>query len=950
MRLFRSLAAPLALASLVALGPVLVGPDAHAQTPKERLERAQNAALRGDYATAEKELLEIKGGPERAQALLEKAKLELLLGRYGDAAKTAKSAQSLGKEGKVRGAALQAEALAAQGKVQEAVDALKGVQGDDKAFHAKLLLGELLIRQGKRSDARTPLKSLIDDYNNDLILDSDAEGLTLIGRAAHLLRNAREANNAFNLAEKAGGNKRVDTLLARAELFLDKHDPGHAGSVVKDALKLAPRNPHVHAAMARVKLESSMDFAAAESEINQALEVNPNLTSAFLVRAGLSLRDMDIEQADKAADKGLGVDPTDLPLLSMKAAIRYLADDPKGFEAAKKKVLGQNPEYSTMFQIIGEYAEWEHRYEDIVKMMQEAVVIDKADARAWATLGLNHIRSGNEKDGLEALRKAWEKDRFNVRVYNTLNLYEKNIPTEYVSVEGTRFVIRYAKDEKAILERYVPKMLDEAYESMVKRYGFRPKEPVHIELYADSEHFSIRTSGLPNVGIQGVCFGQTLAALSPAAAPFNWGNVLWHELGHVFAIQQSKNHVPRWYTEGLSEYETIVRRPEWQREEDPSLYAALKAGRVPSVEGFNRAFTHVDSVDQVVVAYYAASQILVFMVKEFGFPKVVSMLPKWGEGKRTPQVVREALGITPDELDKRFRAWLEKSFERYKKQYVPDLHAPPLDDARKAAKADPKNAKKLVELALALYADGQAPEGDAVIQEALKVDPKEPNAHYVLVKKALSKKDLKEAQRVLEKMFKDGHDGYALRMKAADIAEAQKELPKMKQNLEEAAKLDPSQAEPFQALYDLAHKQKDEAGELAALRRLAMLDQHERRVWVRLLRLLVKQGLWEEARQVGEGAMFIDVSNPEVHRLYARALARTGRFISAVYELNSAILCKPQTKDLIEIYGELAKAYEKLSQPEMAKQAAEFKRQLESIPAPKGDDKKKPEPVDAEET
>jgi hypothetical protein len=134
-----------------------------------------------------------------------------------------------------------------------------------------------------------------------------------------------------------------------------------------------------------------------------------------------------------------------------------------------------------------------------------------------------------------------------------------------VSVEGTRFVIRYAKDEKAILERYVPKMLDEAYEHGA-RYGFRPKEPVHIELYADSEHFSIRTSGLPNVGIQGVCFGQTLAALSPAAAPFNWGNVLWHELGHVFAIQQSKNHVPRWYTEGLSEYETIVRRPEWQRE------------------------------------------------------------------------------------------------------------------------------------------------------------------------------------------------------------------------------------------------------------------------------------------------------------------------------------------------------------------------------------------------
>ena len=72
--------------------------------------------------------------------------------------------------------------------------------------------------------------------------------------------------------------------------------------------------------------------------------------------------------------------------------------------------------------------------------------------------------------------------------------------------------------------------------------------------------------------------------MSPRAEPFNWGNVLWHELAHVFAIQLSKNHVPRWFTEGLSEYETIIRRPEWQREDDPALYAALEGKRVPPID------------------------------------------------------------------------------------------------------------------------------------------------------------------------------------------------------------------------------------------------------------------------------------------------------------------------------------------------------------------------------
>src|SRR5262249_51401347 len=207
--------------------------------------------------------------------------------------------------------------LAAQGKVAEAIAACKEVEGEEGARRARLLLGELLIRSGKRAEARAPLMTLVQDYNDDKITQTDPVGLTLVGRAAHLLRSPRDANDAYNAAEKAGGKKIVETLLDRAELFLDKYDPGHAGEVVKEAVKLAPRNPEVHVTLARVKLENAMDFEGAESEVRQALEVNPNHTGAFFVRAGLALRDMDIAAADAAADKGLSVNPSDLELLSM---------------------------------------------------------------------------------------------------------------------------------------------------------------------------------------------------------------------------------------------------------------------------------------------------------------------------------------------------------------------------------------------------------------------------------------------------------------------------------------------------------------------------------------------------------------------------------------------------------------------------------------------------------
>ena len=64
--------------------------------------------------------------------------------------------------------------------------------------------------------------------------------------------------------------------------------------------------------------------------------------------------------------------------------------------------------------------------------------------------------------------------------------------------------------------------------------------------------------------------------------------VLWHELGHVFAIQLSKiSRVPRWFTEGLSEYETLIARPDWRRENDADLYGAVASSALPSIGELN---------------------------------------------------------------------------------------------------------------------------------------------------------------------------------------------------------------------------------------------------------------------------------------------------------------------------------------------------------------------------
>jgi Tfp pilus assembly protein PilF len=848
------------------------------------------------------------GPAAAASSPLDAAAAALGEGRFDEADRLATQAMAAGGQ-RLVALALKARILAAQGKPDAAIALLepnKTAQGVG-GRRVRLALGELLIGAGRRADAEPLLLEFANEYGSDAISSTDAEGLAMVGRAMHLLRHAKDANTAFKESVRADKN-RVETLLWWAALFEDYYDPGDAEAEINEVLKLEPKSADAMVLLARLKQDEAFDFDAAEKLVKDALAINPRQTGAFAVRAGMALRDGDLDAANAACDAGLAVDPANLELLSLRAAARYLADDRAGFDVAKRAIFARNKEYSRAYGIIGEYAEWEHRYDDVVAMMKEAVALDPKDGKAWAQLGMWQTRAGLEQEGTKSLEEWWKRDHFNVRAYNTLErLYTRWIPSDYESKVSGIFDVRYPKAERAVLERYVPRMLGEAWAQMKVHYMMAPTVPVHVEMYESREHFSVRTSGLPSIGIQGVCFGHVVAAMSPASEPFNWGNVLWHELGHVFAIQISKNHVPRWFTEGLSEYETMIRRPEWQRELDPELYAALKSGRLPGAVDMNRVFTHAESDVDVTVAYYAASQMLAFTAEQFGFPKITRALSLWGEGKRTPEVLREAFGVAPAEYDARFRAWARARLARYDGQYMFTLRPRPLDEAKAAAAANPKNASARVAHALALLHAHKADEAAAELDAALASDPADKDAHFLAAKLASMRKDAEGPAKHLRAIQAAGGDGFTIQMALAGIADDKGDKAGQRAALEAAHRFDPTQPEPMRGLYDLASADKRDADALTALRELARLDQHDRRAWKRLLEKLVADKQWDEARRVGEGAVYVDVQSAAVHVGYAQALAAGGEHEAAAFELESALLCESKPPEKAQAHALLAR-------------------------------------------
>ncbi len=178
-------------------------------------------------------------------------------------------------------------------------------------------------------------------------------------------------------------------------------------------------------------------------------------------------------------------------------------------------------------------------------------------------------------------------------------------------------------------------------------------------------------------------------------------------------------------------------------------------------------------------------------------------------------------------------------------------------------------------------------------------------AHYLAAK--LGADDPAAAKAHLDAIKSAGGDGFQVEMGFAELAEKRKDKAALRASLDAAHRFDPSQVEPVQGLFRLATEEKRDADALSALRELTMLDQHDRKGWGLLLQRLVDAKQWDEAKKVGESAIFVDVESPLLHTNYARALAATGAHEKAVFELESALACDPKPKGAATAHALLAR-------------------------------------------
>ncbi len=90
------------------------------------------------------------------------------------------------------------------------------------------------------------------------------------------------------------------------------------------------------------------------------------------------------------------------------------------------------------------------------------------------------------------------------------------------------------------------------------------------------------------------------------------------------------------------------------------MIAAIQDKKLLPIAELDRGFIHPEYPAQVTVSYFQAGRICDYIQTRWGAQKLLDMVHAFAERKTTPDVIRQHLGMEPEEFDREFLAALDK--------------------------------------------------------------------------------------------------------------------------------------------------------------------------------------------------------------------------------------------------------------------------------------------------
>ena len=548
------------------------------------------------------------------------------------------------------------------GRIDEAIADLESLERNRYSSPAHLLRLALLYRErGHKEDYLQTLGRALERARQAFRYGPSSDLVVVLGRISELQGdNPKTILNSLYAMLMEQAPDYAPGFLAAGDLACRKWDYQLAAEYYEKALKIQKDNQDALAGLAECYWKSS--DPRLEEHLERLLALNPNHPRARAIQVEMALDVGKTEEALRIIDEALAVNPNRMEMLALQSAAWFLLDSSTSMALTQRRALELNPQASEVLRVTGRIASRHYRFREAAEFERRALEMDPDDYLARAYYAFDLLRLGDAEEGRRQLEQAFKADRYNVTVFNMLNLLDSL--QRFETIERGPFVLQLPRKEAPILANDILALVQEAYAAYTRKYDVELEKPIRVQLFDNHDDFMVRSVGLPgSVGHLGICFGQLVTMDSPSARSkwdANWKSVLWHEFVHVITLQKTKNRVPRWLSEGISVYEEAERDGAWGQRLNVQYKAIVEHDPLPGLTEMEIYFINPKTPAHLMFGYLAAGEFVHFYTNRCGFAALRKALDRIGSGLAAAAALAESASLSREELDREFQTYFKK--------------------------------------------------------------------------------------------------------------------------------------------------------------------------------------------------------------------------------------------------------------------------------------------------
>jgi tetratricopeptide (TPR) repeat protein len=846
------------------------------------LGEARKRLLKGNYAEAQQLYERLLKEPKRAVAAavgLNKALQSQ--GEYDAALKVLDEAlRERPKDADLN--ANRAELLFARGRWDDADKAVAvALAAAKEHFLAHWVAAQLSRDRGDLKKAEAEFRWFVRTYSDRSNQDKDVtdpDELLLVGLAGceHARWHHLSDQFQFILSEVYGEAAKKDKLFWPAEyqagrLYMEKHSQARAFRALNKALAINPSAAEVHAVKGYMALQK-FEIDEARRLAERALGINPRLPEALRLEADVHLQGGDLAKALKTLEKARAINPRDEATLARLAACHFVTNKHNEFQAVVKEVESFNAKPGAFYTDLAERLDERKRFSDAERYYKKALALRPNLVEPLQGLGMLYLRMGREDEARDVLDRAFKADDFNVRVLNALRVLDHL--EKYQTLKTEHFVFRFDPKNDQILANFMAKYLEEIYADLVKKFSFRPRDPILVELFNKHEMFSGRITSLPDLHTIGACTGRIFAMVSTRdqskiiTKPFNWVRVLRHEMVHIFNLEQTNFQVPHWLTEGLAVSNEGFPMPgRWNQ----ILKQRVPANQLMNLDNVQLGFIRPRVEDEWQLAYCQSFLYVEFLRTKYGADKIGPLLNAYRDGLDTAAAIRKVCGVEQAEFEKGYKRYLDDLVKSMAAGKAPAKMLS-FRELQQAHERQPQNNDTAAQLAEMYYVRGDKKQARKLADAVLGRKADHVLGRYVKARLLADSGDDEKALALLVAAAKDDPtETKVLKVLGDALFEANK-FAEAAKTYEQARKAEPYE-ERWLTLLARVYSQGGETDKLIdVLKKLAPANADDLGVRQRLAQLLLKKGNNAEAEVYARQGLEIDVNDRDSQRSLEAAL------------------------------------------------------------------------------